>query len=139
MKKFRKNILLISLIAMTALTSCFEEKDDDYTIVGAVASIPVFTLSKSNPVAGEQITVSITYYSENAKVNEIRLTETVGTGAAAVVQTKSIADFDTKNSYTDSFVYTVPASSVGTKIVLAVEIQTINALVNSKSGTITVN
>ncbi len=123
---------------MTGLTSCFEEKDDDYTIVGAVASIPVFTPSKSEPVAGEQITVSVRYYSEKAQVTEIRYTEKIGTGTATVLETKSITGFDVKNSYNDSFTYTVPAVAVGTKIVLAAEVETVNELMNSKSATITV-
>jgi hypothetical protein len=138
MKNVRKNILLSALVIMIGLTSCFEEKDDDYTIVGAVASIPVFTPSKSEPVAGEQITVNVRYYSEKAQVTEIRFTEKIGAGTATVLQTKSITGFDVKNSYTDSFTYTVPAVAVGTKIVLAAEVETVNDLMNSKSATITV-
>ena len=139
MKKIQQHILVSLLIVMMTLTSCFEERDDDYKIVGAVASIPSLTLSKTNPVVGEQITISFRYYSERVPVNEIRLTETIGTGTASVVQTKSITGFDVKNSYNDSFTYAVPSVTVGTKIILAVEVQTENELKNSRAGTITVN
>jgi hypothetical protein len=139
MKRIKYPILLLLVILMTGLASCFEERDDDYKIIGAVATLPVYTLSKSNPVVGEQITVSFRYYSEHVPVTELRLSETIGTGTAAVVQTKSVTGFDTKNSYNDSFTYTVPAVPVGTKIILAVQVQTENELVNSRSGTITVN
>jgi hypothetical protein len=138
MKKLKYHILIL-LVIVTSLTSCFEERDDDYTIVGAVATIPVLTLSKSGTsnipvVAGEQITVSFRYYSEHVVVNELRLTETIGTGTATVVQTKTVSGFDTKNSYNDSFVYTVPALASGTTIRLGVEVQTENSLVNSRTA-----
>ena len=140
MKKIKQHILVSLLVLMVFLTSCFEERDDDFKIVGAVASIPVFTVSKSNPIVGEQITVSIRYYSENVAVNELRLTEAIGTGATpVVVQTKSISGFDVKNSYTDSFTYTVPSVPVGTRIAVGVQVQTENTLTNSRSANITVN
>ncbi len=139
MKKLANNILVSTFILAVSLTSCFEEKDDDYVVIGAVASIPVFTISKNNPVAGEQVTVNIRYYSENVPVKEIRLTETIGAGTAAIVTTKTISDFDTEDSYLDSFPYVVPATAAGTAIRLTIEIQTTNDLVNSKFGNITVN
>jgi hypothetical protein len=139
MKKIKQHILVSLLVLMVFLTSCFEERDDDFKIVGAVATIPVLTLSKSGTsnipvVAGEQITVSFRYYSEHVVVNELRLTETIGTGTATVVQTKTVSGFDTKNSYNDSFVYTVPALASGTTIRLGVEVQTENSLVNSRTA-----
>jgi hypothetical protein len=142
MKKMNKKISTIAIaFALTlCLSACFDEYDEGYDIVGAVATIPTLTLSKSNPVAGEQLTLTFRYYSENIKVNELRLTETIGVGGtAAVVQTKTITDFDVKNSYQDSFAYTVPSVAIGTRIVLTVEVKTANELLNTRAGTITVN
>jgi hypothetical protein len=136
MKRIKYHILIL-LVIVTSLTSCFEERDDDYKIVGAVATIPVLTVSKATPVVGEQITVNIRYYSEHVPVTEIRLIETIGTGTATVVQTKTISGFDTKNSYVDSFTYTVPTVPLNTVIRLTVEVQTENQLTNSRFTTIT--
>jgi hypothetical protein len=139
MRTIKNYTLLFVLMMSISLTACFEEKDDDFTVLGPVATIPTFTISKNNPVAGESISVSIRYYSENIKVKEIRLTETIGTGAATVVTTKTISDFDINNSYVDAFNYVVPAVAAGTVIRLTVEIQTENDLVNSRFGNVTVN
>ena len=139
MKALKIYSLALMLLTSMVMSACFEEKDDDFTVLGPVASIPAFTLSKNNPTAGETITVSIRYYSENIAVEEIRLTETIGTGAATVVTTKSITDFDINDSYVDTFDYVVPAVAAGTVIRLTVEIQTTNDLMNSRFGNVTVN
>lgn len=138
MKAYRIYFLVLMAMMSFAMTSCFEEKDDDFTVIGPVASIPTFTLSKSNPKAGETITVNIRYYSENIAVDEIRLTETIGTGTATIITTKAITDFDVNNSYVDTFDYVVPAVAAGTVIRLTIEVQTMNDLINSKFGNITV-
>lgn len=131
MTNFRKNIIFSALIMITGLTSCFDEKDDDYKIIGAVGTVSVMTVSKAEPTVGEQISVNIRYYSENVAVKELRLTEKIGSGAATVVATREVTGFDTNNSYEDVFTYTVPAAPLNTTIRLTMEIETVNDLTNN--------
>jgi hypothetical protein len=137
MKAIKIYSLMLVVLLLTA-TSCFDERDEGYEMVGPVATIPVFTLSKTNPVAGETITVSFRYYSENVQVKQLRLTQTIGANAATVVASKDITNFNTENSYEDSFTYTAPAVAAGTVVRLNVEIETINGLANRRGANITV-
>lgn len=130
MKKFRKNILLSALVVLVGLTSCFDEKEEDYKIIGAVGTVSVMTVTKSSPTVGEQITVNIRYYSENVAVKQLRLTQTIGSDVT-VVATKDITGFDVNNSYVDTFTYTVPTAPLNTVIKLTTEIETVNNLTNS--------
>jgi hypothetical protein len=139
MKKFKKNILFSAIVIVVGLTSCFDEKDDDYKIIGAVGTVSVMTVSKAEPAAGEQISVNVRYYSEHVAVSQLRLTQTIGSGTPTVVSTKDITSFDTNNSYQDVFSYVVPAAPLNTVIRLTLEIETANALTNnSKFVNITV-
>ena len=131
MKKFRKNILFSALAILIGLTSCFDEKEDEYQIIGAVGTVAVMTVTKSTPTVGEQISVNIRYYSENVAVKQLRLTQTIGAGTPTVVATKDITGFDTNNSYEDVFSYTVPAAPLNTLIKLTMEVETVNNLTNS--------
>lgn len=131
MKKFKKNILLSALAILIGLTSCFDEKEDEYQIIGSVGTVAVMTVSKSQPTVGEQISVNIRYYSENVAVKQLRLTQTIGSGTPTVVATKDISGFDTNNSYEDVFSYTVPAAPLNTVIKLTTEVETVNNLTNS--------
>lgn len=132
MKKYNS---VLALLFLFGLAACFDERDDEYDIVGAVATIPVFEISDTTPSAGDEITVSFRYYSEHVAVSELRLLANPG----GVVTTKSITGHNLEDSYEDSFTYTVPADTdTGMEITLTVEIETANDLVNSKSGTITV-
>lgn len=130
MKKFRKNILLSALVMLVSLTSCFDEKEEDYKIIGAVGTVSVMTVTKSQPTVGEQITVNIRYFSENVAVKQLRLTQTIGSDVT-VVATKDVTGFDINNSYVDTFTYTVPAAPLNTVIKLTTEIETVNNLTNS--------
>ncbi|MBT1696571.1 hypothetical protein KK083_06790 [Fulvivirgaceae bacterium PWU4] len=130
MKTFRKNILLNALVVLIGLTSCFDEKEEDYKIIGAVGTVSVMTVTKSTPTVGEQITVNIRYFSENVAVKQLRLTQTIGSDVT-VVATKDVTGFDINNSYVDTFTYTVPAAPLNTVIKLTTEIETVNNLTNS--------
>jgi hypothetical protein len=137
---YLKNILTTSFLLFLALcfTGCFEEEEKLYKVLGGVATIPVFTISKSNPTASEGITVTFRYYSENAAVTNLRLKERIGAGELTIVETVPVSSFDTKNSYVHTFNYTVPNVSAGTVIRLEVEVETVGNLVNTRFGNITV-
>ena len=136
MKKLNKFFIVI--LSAVVLSACLEENDPNYDIIGAVGTISQINVSDENPAVGETITVDILYFSENVAVKELRLNAAVGNGNKATVTTKSISDFNTDNSYTDSFSYAVPAGSSGQNILLEVEIVTANDLVNNKTETVTV-
>lgn len=135
-----KNKLILFLLTILALslTSCFEEEERLYNILGGVATIPVFTLSKTNPTAGETITVTIRYYSEHADVTNLRLKNRIGAGDLTVVQTVPVTNFDRKNSYVHTFNYQVPAVAAGTVIRIEAEVETTGNLTNFRFQNITV-
>ncbi len=121
------------------MSGCLEDEEPLYDVVGPVATIPVFTVSKATPTAGETVNLSIRYYSPNVAVKELRLNETVGTGPKRTLVTKPVADFNTQNSYVDAFTYTVPAgTAAAAKIVLEVEAVTENDLAVSRNLTLTI-
>ena len=140
MHLIKKYCLLIAMaILPLGLSACMEDEEPLYDVVGPVATIPVFTSSKTTPTAGETVNLSIRYYSPNVAVKELRLNETIGTGVKRTLMSKSITDFDTRNSYVDAFPYTVPAGTPGTtKVVLEIEAVTNNDLVGNRTLTLTV-
>jgi hypothetical protein len=131
MRNFRKNILFSALAIIIGLTSCFDEKEEDYQIIGAIGTVSLLTPSKTQPAPGEQIVLNFRYYSEHVAVKQVRLTQTIMPGGTReVVATKDIADFDINDSYVDSFNYTVPAVALNTVIKLTLEVETVNDLTN---------
>jgi|GEM_PF-2947592 len=136
-----KKYVLFNIMALLPLgmSGCLEEKEGLYDVVGPVATIPVFTSSKAAPVAGESVTLSVRYYSPNAAVKELRLNETVGTGPKRTLISKPVTDFNTQNSYVDTFTYIVPeGTAAATGIVLEVEAVTDNDLSGRRTLTLTV-
>jgi hypothetical protein len=117
-------LLAMALLLSFGLSSCLKEKDPLFDVVGPVATFPVFSASKLNPAVGETITLNVRYYSPLVEVRELRLNETIGTGAKRQVTSKPITGFNTDNSYADTFSYTVPAVQAGAanrRITLEVE------------------
>lgn len=135
---YKHSILILCLFLSTGLSSCLEEKDDLYEVVGAVATIPVFTASKAQPLPGETITLSLRYFSPNVAVKELQLNETIGTGSKTLVTSKEITGFDTQNSYVDTFTYTVPAGLSKTSIVLEAAAIGTNDLAGTRTVTLTI-
>lgn len=141
MKKTNNNIILALLALMICLSSCFDDDNDEYTVVGAVATIPIFSIP--NPIvpntpnyrvaAGENLKVAIRYYSEHVKVVQYRVIEDFQNGSSTTtLYTKDVADFDIRNSYIDTLRYTVPAFPVDKVFKLTIEVETENDLVNKK-------
>lgn len=136
-----KKYFLLAAVALLPLgmSGCLKDEDPLYDVVGAVATIPVFTSSKTTPMADETVNLSIRYYSPNVAVKELRLNETVGTGPKRTLVSKQVTDFDTRNSYVDTFAYTVPLGTpAATKVVLEVEAVTENDLSGTRTLTLTV-
>lgn len=136
-----KKYFLLAAVALLPLgvSGCLKDEDPLYDVVGPVATIPVFTSSKTAPTAGEAVNLSVRYYSPNAAVKELRLNETVGTGPKRMLVSKPVTDFDTRNSYVDTFTYSVPdGTPATTRIVLEVEAVTENDLSGTRTLTLTV-
>jgi hypothetical protein len=137
MKNNSIKYISVLLLAMFLLSSCFKEKDPIYEVVGPVATIPVFTLSATTVDPGQAITLKIRYYSENIAVSQLRLNQ-IRSGTSQNVSTVNVTNFNTDNSYEETFSYTVPQDAAGSTITLQVEVETANGLVNRRSGNITV-
>ena len=136
-----KKYFLLTAVALLPLgmSGCLEEKESLYDVVGPVATIPVFTAPKTTLTVNETVTLSVRYYSPHAAVKELRLNETIGTGPKRTVSSKPVTDFDTRNSYVDTFTYTVPdGTPAATKITLEVEAVTENDLAGNRTLTLTV-
>lgn len=130
--------IFLALPILFTFTTCLEEPESEFDVIGAVGTISVIEVSNDSPAEGEQIEITMTYFSERVAVRELRLNATVGSGTKTQVSTKTITNFSTSDSYVDEFVYTIPAGSSGEVIELEGEIVTTNDLVNSKSTNITV-
>lgn len=129
-------ISIFSLILMVSLSSCFDEYDEGYDLVGRVATIPVMTLSPTSAQVGATVNVNFRYYSENEDVIQLKLIQISG-GQTSEVATKNVTGHNRLNSYNDSFVYTVPQLDPGA-ITLRVEVITSNNLSNGRNVTFTV-
>ena len=125
----KKYISILTMLLMVSLTSCFEEYDEGYDLVGRVASIPAFTISATTAAVGAPVTANFRYYSEHEPVTELRLIQTIG-GQSSVAASKPVSGHNTADSYVDSFTYTVPQAAIGTVIQLQIEVVTANGLTN---------
>jgi hypothetical protein len=134
MKKINIKWLMMTII-MFSLSSCIlEDVEPEYDVVGGIASITSLTPSKTNPTAGEAMTVSTLYYSEHAPVVELRFYARVGVADRVLVETVSIQNHNTQDSYTRTFNYTVPAATpAATLIVFTVEVETPKSLIATRS------
>jgi hypothetical protein len=138
MKLINKYFILVLCCLTLGTSSCLEDKEEMYDILGAVATIPVFTSTNNRPTAGSTVTLSVRYYSPNAAVKELQLYEKIATADRTQVTTKAVTGFNTENSYVDTFNYTVPANATGRSIVLEVVAVTVNDLTNSRTLTLTI-
>lgn len=129
-------IYIFSLLILLGFTGCFNEYDEGYDLVGRVATIPVLTLSQTSAAPGAAVMVNFRYYSEHEPVSELRLIQIVN-GERTTVSTKSISAHNLRDSYQDSFSYTVPALSP-TTVTLRVEVVTANLLANGRQANLTV-
>lgn len=127
---------IFSLLILLGFTACFNEYDEGYDLVGRVATIPVLTLSQSSAAPGAAVAVNFRYYSEHEPLSELRLIQIVN-GERTTVSTKSITAHNLRDSYQDSFSYTVPALSP-TTVTLRVEVVTANSLANGRQANLTV-
>jgi hypothetical protein len=127
---------IFSFLLLLAFTGCFNEYDEGYDLVGRVATIPVLTISQASAAPGVAVQVNFRYYSEHEPVSELRLIQVVN-GVRSTVSTKAISGHNLRDSYEDSFSYTVPAISP-TTVILRVEVVTANSLSNGRQANLTV-
>lgn len=118
----------------SSLMGCYQEEDSMYDVLGGVATITVWTPSKTNPAANEAMTVRARYYSEKAAVTELRFYAKVGAADRTLVETVPITTFSNDDSYERIFNYTVPGGTpASTVIIFTVEVETTGDLINSRS------
>ncbi|MCL6260995.1 hypothetical protein M3O96_17960 [Aquiflexum sp. TKW24L] len=132
----KKYISIFSIVLLISLSSCFEEYNEGYDLVGRVATIPVMTLSPTSGRVGATVNVNFRYFSENEDVIQLKLIQ-IAAGQATEIATKAISGHNRQNSYNDTFAYTVPALSPGA-ITLRVEVMTSNNLSNGRNVNFTI-
>ncbi len=119
MKIYSKILVLITLLF--AFSAC-EENDllPDYEKVGtATATLAEISVSKDEPLAGEEVTVTLYYVNRpDDPATQIELLEQIGSGdftsEATLDESSAAADQEITRTYT----YTVPNVEVGTEITL---------------------
>lgn len=128
------NITLMLLFAWGMSSCILEDVEPEYDVVGGVATVATWTPSKLNPTANEAMTVTALYYSEHAPVVELRFFAKVGAADPVLVETVSISNHNTEDSYTRTFNYTVPnGTPASTVIVFTIEVETPQDLVTTRS------
>lgn len=132
----KKQRYIFSFLLFLGLTGCFSEYDEGYDLVGRVATIPVLTLSQTSAAPGAAVSVNFRYYSEHEPVSELRLIQVVN-GERTTVSSKAISGHNLRDSYVDSFSYTVPTINP-TTVTLRVEVVTANSLANGRQANLTV-
>jgi len=135
-QKMKKHVNIFGILLLLSLMGCFSETDEGYDLVGRVATIPVLTLSQTSASPGVAVSVNFRYYSEHEPVTELRLIQIVN-GERSTVTTKQISNHNLRDSYQDSFSYTVPTISA-TTVTLRVEVVTANDLANGRQANLTI-
>lgn len=132
----KRYTIVLALLLSTALTACFEERDEGYEFVGFVATIPMLSIAGDAPrLPGNNVTVNFRYYAENIDVVALRLLDS----NEGTVASREVSGHNREDSYEDAFEYTIPSDAeLGSSIVLTLEVETSNNLVNSRTVTLQV-
>ena len=122
MKKILNTIAIFLLMGFAS--SCIlEDVEPEYEVVGAVGTISVLTASSTNPQEGQNVTFSVTIYSEHENATELRMNR-ITDGNATNINTKSFSTWNKEDSYVETFQYEVPTATAGTAITIQFELIT---------------
>ncbi|EIM78347.1 hypothetical protein A3SI_03610 [Nitritalea halalkaliphila LW7] len=127
---------LFVLIAFS-LSSCFQEYDEGYELVGRVATISVFTLNPTSAPAGANGTATVRYFSEHELVTAYRLIQSVG-GQRTEVVNVPVQNHNVEDSYQETLNFTVPNVAAGTTVTYIMQVETANGLVRERTANLTV-
>jgi hypothetical protein len=140
MKKQMKNFrYLFALLALPLLlTGCIlEDQEPEYDLVGAVGTIATLTASTTTPEVGSVVTFTMTLYSEHEPATELRMNRVQG-GTVTNLETKNFTNWNTENSYVESFQWTVPENARGTAVTMQFVLVTQSNFTRSRNITINV-
>jgi hypothetical protein len=140
MKKQMKNFrYLFALLALPLLfTGCIlEDQEPEYDLVGAVGTIATLTASTTTPEVGSVVTFTMTVYSEHEPATELRMNRVQG-GTVTNLETKNFTNWNTENSYVESFQWTVPENVRGTAVTMQFVLVTQSNFTRSRNITVNV-
>ncbi|MDE0471034.1 MAG: hypothetical protein OXH57_03765 [Ekhidna sp.] len=140
MKLYNIKFLILYLLILSISTSCLEEQDEEFSIVGAVPTI--ILLNKSEiPLTvdiGGSFDIDYRFFSPEVVVTKISITDTItsATGTeknSGEIYSESISDFITDNSYERSLTYTASNAQLeaGDIITITIVLTASNDLSNS--------
>ncbi|MBW3466460.1 hypothetical protein [Arthrospiribacter ruber] len=112
-----KNIALILTVLFLATSCILEDVEPEYDVVGAVGTIATLTASTTNPEPGQTVTFTLNIYSEHENATELRMNRVSG-GTATNLETKTFSNWNTDDSYVETFQYTVPSDAAGSTITM---------------------
>lgn len=136
MKKFI-NILAISLVTAFLSSCILEDQEPEYDIVGAVGTIATLTSSNNNPAVGETVTFTLLVYSEHEPATELRMNRVQGT-TVTNIETKTFSNWNTEDSYRETFQFQVPQGTAGTALTFQFALVTRSNFVATRNITINV-
>lgn len=116
MKLIYKNIVLVGIVLTIALSSCLEDPDDEFRIVGAVPTVILLSSPPDSIDVGQTVNIDIRYYSPNVDVSGISMDATISAGGAekssGEVFSQTVTGFNTSDSYELTIPYTASAPGV---------------------------
>lgn len=139
MKLNIKHTLIALLASSMMLTSCLEDQEEEYKVIGGVPTVILLNSAPATTDIGASFDLKIRYYSPNAVVNNINITEVItaadGTEKSSEkLKDEAITGFKTSDSYETSFTYTASnAALVKTDVItLTITLTTTSGLSASK-------
>lgn len=112
-----KNILALLILPFLFTACILEDQEPEYDVVGAVGTIATLTASNTSPEVGSTVTFTMTVYSEHEPATELRMNR-LQAGTPTTLQTRNFSNWNTEDSYVETFQWTVPEDARGTAVTM---------------------
>ncbi len=145
MKLNIKHTLLALLASSLMLTSCLEDQEDEYKVIGGVPTVIIMETAPKMLDIGESFDLKVRYYSPNAVVTQLTVTESISSAdgtekSMTTTKDEAITGFKISDSYEFSYSYT--ASNAGLEntdiIIITFTLTAANGLSSSQSARSTI-
>ncbi|RZS97269.1 hypothetical protein [Cecembia calidifontis] len=131
------NIFAIALIAVFLSSCILEDQEPEYDVVGAVGTIATLTASSTTPAVGETVTFTLLVYSEHEPATELRMNR-LQAGTATNLETRSFSNWNTEDSYRETFQFQVPQGTAGTALTIQFALVTQSNFITTRNITLNV-
>ncbi|UJP64431.1 hypothetical protein [Mongoliitalea daihaiensis] len=132
-----KHIFALLVLPFFFTACILEDQEPEYDVVGAVGTIATLTASSTTPEVGGTVTFTMTVYSEHEPATELRMNRVQG-GTTTTLETRNFANWNTQDSYVETFQWTVPENARGTAVTMQFVLVTQSNFTRSRNITINV-